>query len=192
MDGRSAVHALPFAMPATPAERVAALFDAHHARLYRLARRLSSTSDDALDLVQETFLRAAQRPDAVPVDANAEEAWLVRVLVNLQRDAWRHQGVRQRHAADLHPRAPVLSDPEAAAVARATVWNAIRALPPRQRAIVILHELEGRDTAHIGVLLGISRITVRWHLARAHRHLARLVTNQGDAHARRSNAHRSR
>ena len=40
-----------------PADRLAALFDSHHDRLYRLARRLSPSADDALDLVQETFLK---------------------------------------------------------------------------------------------------------------------------------------
>src|SRR5713226_3263903 len=43
-------------------ERLGVLFDAHHGRLYRLARRLSPTVDDAKDLVQETFLRAARAP----------------------------------------------------------------------------------------------------------------------------------
>ena len=42
--------------------RIARLFDAHHQRLYRLARRMSSTADDARDLVQEAFLRAARSP----------------------------------------------------------------------------------------------------------------------------------
>ena len=40
-------------------DRLAALFDAHEERLYRLARRLTSHTDDARDLVHETFLRAA-------------------------------------------------------------------------------------------------------------------------------------
>jgi sigma-70-like protein len=49
--------ALTVALPANPADRLAALFDAHYDRLYRLARRLAPSIDDALDLVQETFLR---------------------------------------------------------------------------------------------------------------------------------------
>ena len=52
--------ALPAALPASDADRLAALFDAHHDRLYRLARRLAPTADDALDLVQEAFLKAAR------------------------------------------------------------------------------------------------------------------------------------
>ena len=40
------------------AERLAALFDAHHRRLYSLACRMCRTREDARDCVQEAFLRA--------------------------------------------------------------------------------------------------------------------------------------
>src|SRR2546428_7624382 len=82
-----------------PVDRVAALFDAHEERLYRLARRLASSADEARDLVQETFLRAAASPVSVPAGAAHEEAWLVRVLINIRRDQWRKAAVRKRSAA---------------------------------------------------------------------------------------------
>ncbi len=66
-------------------ERLGELFDAHQARLYRLARRLSGDPEEARDLVQETFLRAARRR-SLPARETGREAWLVRVLVNLCRD----------------------------------------------------------------------------------------------------------
>jgi hypothetical protein len=58
-------------LPATtglvvPDDRLGALFDLHHERLYRLARRLSATVEDARDLVQDTYVRAARSIDAVP------------------------------------------------------------------------------------------------------------------------------
>ena len=80
--------------------RLALLFDTHHQRLYRLARRLSSSSEDARDVVQETFLRAARSPASLPVGAPNEEAWLVRVLINICRDRWRRNAV-QRNAVAL-------------------------------------------------------------------------------------------
>src|SRR3954453_21700753 len=58
----------------TATDRLARLFDAHHERLFRLARRLSSDREEARDLVQEAFLRAARSPRAVPVGDQPEEA----------------------------------------------------------------------------------------------------------------------
>lgn len=88
---------LPIVAASDPMERVASLFDTHYDRLYRLARRLAPSADDALDLVQETFLRAARSPKSIPVGARNEEAWLVRVLINIRRDQWRWTSVRDRH-----------------------------------------------------------------------------------------------
>jgi hypothetical protein len=67
---------------ADPAARLAALFDAHHERLYRLARRLSSDANDARDLVQDTFLRAAKARGSVPTGADSEEACRSRAVID--------------------------------------------------------------------------------------------------------------
>src|SRR6266699_6934265 len=91
----------PVVLSANPADRLAALFDAHHDRLYRLARRLAPNADDALDLVQETFLKAARSPASVPPGLASEEAWLVRVLINIRRDQWRKTAVRRRHDREV-------------------------------------------------------------------------------------------
>ena len=88
-----------------PAARVAALFDAHYKRLFRLARRLVRHPDDPADVVQETFLRAARAPHRVPPGAASEEAWLVRVLINVCKDSWRHAAVRVKAVAAGHVRA---------------------------------------------------------------------------------------
>jgi len=170
-------------MPAVPVEtetgetRLATLFETHHPRLYRLARRLMPSADDARDLVQETYLRVARSPQSVPEGMPAEEAWLVRILVNLCRDGWRRKATRARvnddDLAAAQVRAP--SSQEAAYVARATIWRALRALPPRRRAAIVLHELEGAGIAEIAGLLGVSSVTVRWHLSRGRRDLARVI-----------------
>ena len=175
MNGPPIVCALPIVVSSHPAERVAALFDAHHERLYRLARRLVPNADDALDLVQETFLRVARSPESVPLGATSEEAWLVRVLINLRRDQWRKAAVRKRHDQGACQPTHVDMDQEAALIARATVWRALETLSPRRRAVVVMYELEGLGVAAIASLLGISAITVRWHLSMGRRDLARAV-----------------
>jgi RNA polymerase sigma-70 factor (ECF subfamily) len=165
------------ARAADPAARLEALFDAHHERLYRLARRLSGRQDDARDLVQETFLRAARSPGAVPWGSASEEAWLVRVLINVCRDGWRKKAVRARMdpaaAIDAMPRPS--SDHEAVLIARTTVWEALETLGPRRRAVIVLYELEGAAIPAIAKLLGVAPVTVRWHLSLGRRQLAKAI-----------------
>jgi len=160
--------------------RLAALFDAHHARLHRLARRMSSSAEDAQDIVQETFLRAARSLRSVPEGPNAEEAWLVRVLVNVCRDGWRRKASRAR-LASVHGGAPgqgaAQANPEAAFVARTTIWRALQQLPARRRAAIVMYELEGASISDIAILLGVSAVTVRWHLSRGRKELARVIAD---------------
>src|SRR5262245_26938644 len=78
--------------------RLGRLFDAHHRRLFTLACRMTGEREDARDLVQETFVRAAGAR-AIPLNGSGAEAWLVQVLVHLCRDRRRRQRVRDRHAA---------------------------------------------------------------------------------------------
>jgi len=158
--------------------RLGALFDHHHRRLYRLARRLTPSADDARDLVQDTFLRVAQSRVAVPAGESSEEAWLVRVLVNLCRDRWRAKARHARLDPKRPPSATSSAHPEAALVARDTVWRALDALAPRRRAAIILHELEGLGVTDVARLLGISAVTVRWHLSRGRRDLARIIRSK--------------
>jgi RNA polymerase sigma-70 factor (ECF subfamily) len=158
-----------------PGERVGLLFDAHHQRIFRLARRLTRSTDDARDAVQETFLRAARAPGSIPEGASNEEAWLVRVLINICRDRWRHDAVRVRAAASHPLGVEVAGSPEAALLAKAIVHQALEALPPRRRAILVLYELEGKTIPSIARLLGVTPVTVRWHLSIGRREMAKTL-----------------
>jgi len=186
MNGQPILTALPVELPDDQAGRLSVLFDTHHDRLYRLARRLVPNVDDARDLVQETFLKAARAPKALPHGATSEEAWLVRVLINVRRDQWRKTAVRIRHDRELGRLSGVDTGPEAALIARATVWRALDVLTPRRRAVVVMHELEELAIPAIARTLGISAVTVRWHLSRGRHELARVLNPQiGETHETR-------
>jgi RNA polymerase sigma factor (sigma-70 family) len=174
MNGQDVASALPEVPVGSAVDRLASLFDVHYARLYGLARRLAPSKDDALDLVQETFLKAAQFPKSIPFGGAKEEAWLVRVLINIRRDQWRRASTRNRHdrtAIEDRRVATTGGDAEGALIARNTIWQALDALAPRRRAIVVMVELEGLGIPAIASLLGISAVTVRWHLSRGRRDL---------------------
>lgn len=87
---------------------------------------------------------------------------------------WRREAVRRR----APPPAAGAADPEPAFLARDAVWRALDRLSTRRRAVVVLHELDDQPVAAIAALLGLSRVTVRWHLAAARRELARALTQK--------------
>jgi RNA polymerase sigma-70 factor (ECF subfamily) len=178
MKGMQAVATLATAIPEDGADRLAILFDTHYDRLYTLARRLAPDTSAAQDLVQDTFLKAARSLRAVPTVAPDEEAWLVRVLINVRRDEWRKEAVRKRHDPQFVTEAVVEAHQESALVARTTIWRALDVLAPRRRAVIVMHDLEGMDVPAIARLLGVSAITIRWHLSVGRRELARAFTLQ--------------
>ncbi len=164
-------------------ERLAVLFDTYEDKLYRLARRLSANAEDAHDLVQDTFLRAAQATASIPA-GQQEYAWLVRVLVNLRRDQWRKASVRARTAAlEAPPADSMRATAESSLIAKRAIWSALDSLAPRRRAIVVLAEIDGMPPHHIADLLGLAVMTVRWHLSMARRELKRaLAAYLGEQH----------
>lgn len=160
----------------TGTDRLAELFDSHQNRLFHLALRLCSDREEARDLVQETFLRAARHPESV-----AGEPWLVRTLVNLCRDRYRRLAVRSKAREELTREGRgERSDPEGAQVARATVQAALSRLAPRRRAAIVLCEIEGRPVKEVARLLGVAEVTVRWHLLAARRELAKVLQAEGE------------
>ncbi len=162
--------------PLTNRDRLERAFEVHQERLYRLARRMTGSRDEAVDLVQETFLRVARTERAFPSATNSEEAWLVRVLVNACRDQWRRRRVRLRPA--LVPPSITDPSPEPTYVARLAVQTALTRLTPRRRVIVILHYFECVQVEDIAHMLGVSSVTVRWHLSRARKQLSETLVSR--------------
>ena len=149
-------------------------FDARHAVLIRFALRVSHDRDEAFDLVQEAFVRALSDIGRVPTGDEAATAWMYRVITNLARDRYRRRRVRELAAAFLGRRRKS-ADPADAIVSTQSVRSALATLPPRQRAVVALCELEGLSTKETAAALAIRETTVRWHLKQAKARLAALL-----------------
>lgn len=140
-----------------------ARFQAARPRLLRVCAAVVGT-DDAEDLVQETYMRAAERLNQLR-DAALLETWLVRIALNESRSLRRRQ-------ARLRERLPQLVRPEPASP-DADLQQLVDELPPRQRACVVLHYGYGYRLAEVGDLLGVSALNARTILFRARRRLRR-------------------
>jgi len=129
-----------------PFERVVA---EHGATVLRVCRAIVGPVD-ADDAWSETFLAALRAYPALPADANVE-AWLVTIAHNRAVDLLRARARRPEPVGEL-PEAP--SGRPAPGDGSGDIWQAVAALPPKQRQAVAYHFLVGLPHAEVAAILG--------------------------------------
>ncbi len=139
----------------------------HERRAYAVARAIVLSHEDAEDAVQDGFLHAYRALDRFRPD-QPFGAWLNRIVANAALDLVRRRKVRD---ADELPDSVALPfrDPGEAGELRERLSAALAQLPERQRAVIVLHDVEGFTHGEIGGMLGIPEGTARsdLHHARA-------------------------
>lgn len=162
-----------------------ALLDRHGAKVLRVLGFLGIRAQDREDAAQEIFIRVFRHLGSyrrgLPFGA-----WLYRVTVNAAHDFRRRQERQTRGEAD--DAEPVeLPDPSAGPAdrigrrdLRRALLAAMENLSDRERAVFVLREIEGLETAVVARSLGITAITVRRHLGRARRRLQKALRLEPD------------
>lgn len=153
-----------------------AVFAAYRRRLYGYLVRMTRRRDVAEDLLQETFLRLAQRARDLTPDTRLG-AWLFTVAHRLFVSWTRAQGVRAVLAAEVPPREPAAEDRSpleavAAGQAQAALERAFAELAPPYREVALLVGVEGMQPTEVAQILGQKPEAVRQRLARARAQLA--------------------
>jgi len=147
------------------------------AQVLRTAFRILGNWADAEDVAQEVFLRLHRRGLVFANDA-AAGGWLYRVTVNLCLDR-----TRSRRPSQELPDVPSRERSAEAAVLmeekKQRLMAALATLPTKERAAVVLREIEGLSTVEVAAALGSSEVTVRSQISKA---LGRLrgILNRGD------------
>ncbi|HSQ32517.1 MAG TPA: RNA polymerase sigma factor [Gemmatimonadaceae bacterium] len=150
-------------------DRIAAreLYDAHAARVYRLAYRLTGDSDLAREFTQDTFVRAFSQLSRFRGDS-ALSTWLHRVTVTVVANAMRRVKRFRERETDLEDVHPLGSDgPGVDPVLRERLHRAIDALPDIYRTTIIMHDLEGYTHGEIAEVLGVAEGTCKSRLSQA-------------------------
>jgi RNA polymerase sigma factor (sigma-70 family) len=129
--------------------------DDHREAVYRF---LVATvgPDEADDCFQETFIKALRAYPRLRDAANLR-GWVLTIARRTAIDAARGRRRRPQPAADPEPPAvdgtPDLGDP--------ALWEAVRGLPPRQRAAVTLRYVNDLSYADVGRVIGSSEDAAR-------------------------------
>jgi RNA polymerase sigma-70 factor (sigma-E family) len=131
-------------------------------RLLRTAFLLTHDWATAEDLLQAALARAWEAWRRINGDP---EPYVRRIVINLYASAWRRRWRGELPTAD--PPEGAGADPHAALDDRDRLWRALRRLPRRQRAVIVLRFFEDLPDAEIADILGCTLGTVRSQASRA-------------------------
>jgi RNA polymerase sigma-70 factor (ECF subfamily) len=146
-------------------------------QVLRTAYRILGNWADAEDAAQDVFVRLHRHGLRFDTAA-ALNAWLYRVTVNRCLD----------HTRAAKPMVPLFESASAGVSAeaiaiqqqqQASLMRALATLPPRERAAVVLREIEGLTTAEVAEVMGSTEGTVRSQVAKGVTRLRELLSKEG-------------
>ena len=148
--------------------------------VYRLTSAILGNEADARDAAQETFVAAWRQLPRLR-EPDKFEAWLQRVAVNAARQT--HRARSRRRVREI-PSSTVVALADVAAGSprddAAVLDTALATLPVEQRAILVLHHLEGRPLAELATILEVPEGTAKSRLFTARRALAAAISDDED------------
>ena len=140
---------------------LAVLVGRHAPQLRAYLHRHSGNSEDADDLLQETWVRVAR--SARRFDPTRRfRSWLYGIATNLARDLFRRRGTRERALRELAMQPRV--EPEIGPIDRSKLHERISRLPERTRSVLILRYFEGMNEIEMAEILKVPRGTVKSRL----------------------------
>ena len=145
---------------------VTVLYQSHYVALVREATLLVGDFATAEDVVQDSFI-ALHRAWWRVRDTSSALFYLRRSVINKSRSVLRRRAVADRHPLLPEPALPSAEDSALAVVQLSSVRTALRALPVRQREVLVLRYYADLSETQIAAVMGISRGSVKIHAARA-------------------------
>jgi len=156
----------------------------HHSLVFRWALVVAEDPDDAEDLTQAVWIKVHRNIRSYRGEAKFT-SWLYRITFNTAVEfgrkrqtrsvAMRSVSLERTGDAAPEPGTGVMDGPQLVSVVRALLVD----LPPRQRAVFALADLDDRSTAEIAEMLEIEEATVRVTLFKARRAIrAKMLVKQ--------------
>jgi RNA polymerase sigma-70 factor (ECF subfamily) len=137
-------------------------------RIFVQIYRMVGNAADAQDLTQEVFIKALQRQEQIKDEAKAAH-WLSRIATNTAIDFLRRHGRVTFCEIDAVPESQDESPEDVLLRSEHQDYLAdgLRLLSPRERAALLLRDVEGLPAEEVARRLDCSKATVRSHIANA-------------------------
>jgi RNA polymerase sigma-70 factor, ECF subfamily len=144
----------------------------HERPLLAFCRGILRHAEDAEDAAQETFVRALRALPRFQLGRAVFRTWLFRIAVNVCLNWKRDRRPTEPWNEDQPGGSHRAASPEAIALERLRVTEALSILPPRHRVIFLLRVVEGWSVAEIGAVMDWKPKRVQNEMYKARRALA--------------------
>jgi RNA polymerase sigma-70 factor (ECF subfamily) len=160
------------------------VYDRYERQIFRYAYHILGNRDDADDIKQETFVKAYQAIGSFRSESSLQ-TWLLRICGNLCRDKIKSWD-RRKVTYDSTLRDDVLGSSDEADSPQSIlerkemteiIFKALRGMPPAQREIIVLHEVEDMSYEEIAAVVGCSRTSIKLRIFRARKNLKERVAS---------------
>ncbi|MDC0748535.1 sigma-70 family RNA polymerase sigma factor [Polyangium mundeleinium] len=166
------------------------LVERHQRRAFAIAMGLVRDENDARELVQDAFLRVYRNLNSFQ-GGSSFFTWLYRIVTNLAIDLMRKPGRRDAELVDGQAASeeptefPLVSridgaDPIDVMRRReiaSRIQDALDALPPYHRGVILMREVEGMSYEEMAVAMGVSKGTIMSRLFHARQKLQRALAD---------------
>jgi RNA polymerase sigma-70 factor (ECF subfamily) len=165
------------------------LFERYNRRAYALALGVLRQPDDALDVVQDAFIKAHKHLDRFE-GTSSFYTWLYRIVMNLAIDQLRRRKrlteLTEEAEADGGGLLPELlgGNPGRALMdkqIRARIDDALTGLSDNHRAVLVMRELEGLSYEEMASVMGCSKGTIMSRLFHARKNMQKQLADLYDA-----------
>jgi RNA polymerase sigma-70 factor (ECF subfamily) len=171
------------------------LFDRHRDPAFRVALRITGNEQDALDVVQDSFIKAFESLAGFQQDAGFS-TWFLRIVTNRALDLLRHRKVRlavplERDDGPLPPASLARNGQQPGANLErqetgARIQQAIDMLPPEQKSVFALYATGDLTYGQIAEIVGVPIGTVMSRIYHARRRLRDMLPDLAPEGADRS------
>lgn len=168
------------------------LVERHQRRAFAIALGMVRDENDARDLVQEAFLRVYRGLDRFQ-GGSSFFTWFYRIVTNLAIDFMRRPGRRDVEHDETKGNGALDDDAELPFVSRiegaepldvvhrrqlgARLQEALDALPPYHRGVILMREVEGMSYEEMAHAMGVSKGTIMSRLFHARQKLQRVLAD---------------
>ena len=157
-----------------PERDIAKVYNLYSDMLFRLALMNTGNREDAMDAVQDVFLKSTEKT-LLFSSSEHEKAWFIRATVNRCHDLFRKNSIRNHD--DLEAAVGVAyQEPFGDDI---TVIEAMEQLPEKIKTVIILHYLEGFSVEETAKMLLLTASAVKMRLSRGREALKEILEREG-------------